>query len=332
MRGCDKGMDINKMPLVSIAMPCYNRGNNLEKFLKNICMQTYPKDKLEIVIADFYSNDNTVEIAEKYGCKIIRDRNPDMEYRRTLALKACSGKYIFIADDDNFFVNKNLIVEMVAVIEEENASAVECVWEYYDRKDFAANRYCALFGATDPAAFYLNMQDHLPVFCKKWILKGKVIKENNKYFKVKMRPEEIPTMGDQGFLCRKSDILKSEKDGIILHMDICKILSKEGKDEFIFLKDYFGHNHVKNISQLMKKLKRNIDRYNVDGKERSMNYDMNILKMIKLGLVLGTFVIPLKDAILGFAKNKDFAWFLHPIICFRVAVCYTFSTIKSKVR
>lgn len=325
-------MNGNEWPLVSIAMPCYNRGSNLKKFLENISLQTYPKERIEVVIADFYSDDNTVEVAEKYGCKVIRDRNPDMEYRRTIALKACSGKYIFIADDDNFFINHNLIVEMVEVIEEENVSAVECIWEYYDKKDYPVNRYCALLGTTDPTTFYLNMQDHMPSHQKKWMLKGQVIKETEKYYKVKMKPDEIPTMGDQGFLCRRDDILKAEKDGIILHMDICSILAKEGRNEFVFLKDFFGHNHVKNIHQLMKKLKRNIDRYNKDGKERAMNYDMNIFKMIKLGLVMGTFIIPLKDAFRGFMRIKDWVWFIHPLVCFRVVLCYSLSTLKSKLK
>ncbi len=40
-------------PLVSIAMPCYNRGSNLEKFIANIRKQSYPQDKIEIVLADF---------------------------------------------------------------------------------------------------------------------------------------------------------------------------------------------------------------------------------------------------------------------------------------
>ena len=110
----------------------------------NVQKQSYPQDKIEIVLADFYSEDNTYEVAQKNGCIILRDHNPDMEYRRTLALKNCSGEYIFIADDDNFFVNPDLIKNMVTVIEDEDASAVECVWEYYDKKDYATNRYCSL--------------------------------------------------------------------------------------------------------------------------------------------------------------------------------------------
>ena len=54
-------------PLVSIAMPCYNRGSNLEKFIANIRKQSYPQDKLEIVLADFYSEDNTYEVVLSYG-------------------------------------------------------------------------------------------------------------------------------------------------------------------------------------------------------------------------------------------------------------------------
>ena len=170
-------------PLVSIAMPCYNRGSNLEKFIANIRKQSYPQDKIEIVLADFYSEDNTYEVAQKNGCIILRDHNPDMEYRRTLALKNCSGEYIFIADDDNFFVNPDLIKNMVTVIEDEDASAVECVWEYYDKKDYATNRYCSLFGTTDPTTYYLRMQDHMPVVNKTWTLNGTVVKETPEYFK-----------------------------------------------------------------------------------------------------------------------------------------------------
>ena len=319
-------------PLVSIAMPTYNRGHNLEKFIDNIHKQSYPQNKLQIVLGDFYSEDNTYEIAKKNGCKIIQDHNPDMEYRRTLALKACDGKYIFIADDDNFFPNPKLIENMVNILENNYAVATQCIWEAYDKQDYLVNRYCALIGTVDPTTFYLNMQDHMPYNYNKWMLKGTVIEDNDLYYKVRLKPEEVPTMGDQGFLCKKEDLMKCEKNGIVFHMDICKKLSEEGEQEFAFMKDYFGHMHVQNTKQLMKKLKRNIDRYNVDGQERAMNYNMSLGKMIKLGLVMGTFVIPFIDSIIGFLRIHDIAWFVHPIICFRVALMYTGSTIKSLLK
>ena len=31
----------------------------------------YPKDRYEVIIVDGHSTDDTVEIAEKYGCKVV---------------------------------------------------------------------------------------------------------------------------------------------------------------------------------------------------------------------------------------------------------------------
>lgn len=50
--------------------------------------------------------------------------------------------------------------------------------------------------------------------------------------------------------------------------------------------------------------------------------------MIVLGLKLGTIVIPLFDALKGWLKNKDVAWFLHPVVSFMVAVFYTINTLR----
>lgn len=63
-----------------------------------------------------------------------------------------------------------------------------------------------------------------------------------------------------------------------------------------------------------------------------MVYEMNLLKMIWLGLVMGTFVVPLKDAIKGYMKLSDPAWFIHPVLCFQVAFCYAWNTFIKSVK
>lgn len=317
-------------PVISVVLPSI-RKHNLDKYLENIRRQSYPSDRLEILVA-WGSKDSIEDLREKYNCKVIYNDISDMEARRRVAIENASGEWIFMADDDNFFPNPDLIENMMAAVVEENANAAECIWQYYDKKDYAINRYCALIGVYDPCVFYLHRQDHMQVCDQKWNLKGELLKENEKYFKVRIKSGEVPTMGDQGFLIRKNDMLLGNNGEALMHMDVCAALVDRGRNEFIFMKDYYGHDCVKTQKQLLGKLKRNIDRFQVDGKSRKMNYEMNGKKMIMLGLTLGTFIIPLKDAIKGFCKIHDWAWFIHPILCFEVACIYTWSTIKRVIK
>lgn len=311
-------------------MPTYNREIHLKKILESISKQTYPKNKLEIVIADGFSEDNTQKIAEEYGCIIIKHKTTDAEKRRKMAVEKATGELIFMVDDDNFFPNENMLLNMVQAMEQEGKFACECLWQYYDRNDPIANRYCALVGTVDPSTMYLKRQDHMPYFAKTWTSMGKVVKETEKYLVVRFNDGEIPTMGMNGFLARKKDILACAIGDTIMHMEICSYLLENGSNEFIFMKDYFGHDCVSTQRQIILKAERNIRRYNIDGQQRRMNYEMSLGKMIKLGLILGTFIIPTRDAIRGYLAKKDCAWFLHPVISFRIALCYTINTLRKK--
>lgn len=316
-------------PRVSAVLPSIRR-KNLDYYIENLSKQTYQKDKFEIVVA-WGGKERLDDMVEKYGIKVIYNNTPDLEERRKIAVESATGEWIFMADDDNFFPNPNYIKNMMTAILMENASAGEAVWQYYSRNDYIANRYCALVGSYDPCTIYLKRQDSLPVWCKKWILGGKVEKETESYFLVSMTPSEIPTMGDQGFLVKKEDVLLGRNGKTLMHMDVCAALAECGRGKFIFMKDYFGHDCVQTKKQLLGKLKRNIDRFQVESHSRKMNYEINLRKMLKLGFVLGTFIIPIKDAIKGFVKIHDPAWFLHPVICFQVACIYTKSTLSAKL-
>ncbi len=58
--------DENYQPNVSIIIPCYNEENVIEKKLKNILELNYQKEKIEILVIDDGSKDNTAKIAENF--------------------------------------------------------------------------------------------------------------------------------------------------------------------------------------------------------------------------------------------------------------------------
>lgn len=52
---------------VAIVIPCYNERLTLGHLLEAICRQTFPLDRLEVVIADGLSTDGTRLVAEEFG-------------------------------------------------------------------------------------------------------------------------------------------------------------------------------------------------------------------------------------------------------------------------
>lgn len=111
--------NINKMPLVSVLIPTYNRPHYFEKALCSVLEQTYPN--VEIIIGDDSTNDETEKVLQKYLCKhsniiYIKNRSTFGQFENALMLlNKANGEYInFLMDDDLFHVNK--IQKMIAIL------------------------------------------------------------------------------------------------------------------------------------------------------------------------------------------------------------------------
>ena len=83
------------MAKISVVINTLNADRLLEKCLKSV------KQADEIVICDMYSEDKTIEIAEKFGCKIVyHERTGIVEPARNWAMEQASGDWILILDAD----------------------------------------------------------------------------------------------------------------------------------------------------------------------------------------------------------------------------------------
>src|SRR5688572_27547999 len=102
---------MNNIPVVSISIPTYNRASILDDTLQRLFSQldSYNLfDKVEVVISDNASDDNTADVINKYintnKYRIIHNRN-DKNYgaiKNVLKLlELCTGNYwMFYGDDD----------------------------------------------------------------------------------------------------------------------------------------------------------------------------------------------------------------------------------------
>lgn len=106
-------MITHELPLVSFVIPTLNAQKYLPQCLKTIISQNYPKNKIEIIISDGGSTDNTIKIAKKYGVKVIKNPEVLHEPGKSRAAKIAKGKIIFFVDSDNILNNKLWLKRMV---------------------------------------------------------------------------------------------------------------------------------------------------------------------------------------------------------------------------
>jgi|GEM_PF-795587 len=97
----------NEKPLISIIIPVYNSEQYLSKCLDSVINQTIGNDKLDIVVINDGSPDNSMQILEKYRAKyhnitILSQENMGQSVARNTALPHTRGEYIAYVDPDDF--------------------------------------------------------------------------------------------------------------------------------------------------------------------------------------------------------------------------------------
>jgi len=105
-----------EQPLVSVIIPTYNSDRFLEKCLESLRRQTWKN--VEVIIADDGSTDKTLEIAEKYGCKMIENPRRGRAEAKNEGMKHSSGGYLLFVDSD-MELTSNVITECVELANED---------------------------------------------------------------------------------------------------------------------------------------------------------------------------------------------------------------------
>lgn len=96
---------VKKLPVISIVIPTFNSERTLNKTLLSIRKQKYPQNEIEILIIDGGSKDKTLEIANKFKCKIIPNPRTELIYAKQLGFLDASGKYLLYIDSDEILEN-----------------------------------------------------------------------------------------------------------------------------------------------------------------------------------------------------------------------------------
>jgi len=96
--------------LISIIIATYNSQRILPLSLESVKKQTYPQNRLEILIIDGGSTDQTIKIARKFGCKIISNPKREPLFAKYLGFIKARGDYILYLDSDEVMENPDSLM------------------------------------------------------------------------------------------------------------------------------------------------------------------------------------------------------------------------------
>lgn len=124
-----------ELPFVSLIMPLYNEGKDVVNSIKSLKNIDYPKEKLEIILINDGSSDNTAELVRKHakGIKFIDNKiNKGKANCLNQGIKIAKGEYVATMDGDTivnpdvikkvlpYFIDDKLVVATTVSVEVHN--------------------------------------------------------------------------------------------------------------------------------------------------------------------------------------------------------------------
>jgi len=140
-------------PSVAVIVPCYNEGETVAKTCESLLALEYPKDKLEIILVDDGSTDNTpramAQFATNPQVKIIRKENGGKHTALNAGIAATTAEIVGCLDADSF-VESNALRELVPCFEDEHIAAVTAAMSVHQPKGLIQHMQNAeyIFGIT----------------------------------------------------------------------------------------------------------------------------------------------------------------------------------------
>ncbi len=330
---------LKRYPTISVVIATYNSHNTLDLCLSSVRKQDYPQKKIEIIIADGGSKDDTPKIAKRFGCSVFRvpAKLQNAEYNKGVGLSHAEGELVLMIDHDNVLPSDQWMKEMVnPLLEDKTLVASETLRYRYDRSYSLLDRYFALFGAGDPLAYYLGKADRLSYISDNYDLMGKSVNKG-RFYRVVFDSRRIPTLGANGFLIRRKTLQENAqvnpKD--FFHIDVNVDLIRKGYNRYAFVKNDIIHlTGYNKISKFLYRRKLFMEQFygkKMTNRRYSVYEKKDFGRLVLFIIYAGTIIKPSIDAIRGYLRVRDIAWFFHPVLSFVLLVIYGYTTLKGLV-
>ncbi len=317
----------NNLPLVSFFIMAFNDATNVELAILSIKKQNYPKDKIEIIVIDDNSEDNTLEIAKKYKTKILINGQHDMYRSLSMGYHAVTGEFCFQLDQDVELRSENFIMEMITPLIKDS-SISGSMTRYYPGKDPSwMNRYISYHPAQeDPVYEYFSPS-----------IENFFIKKINDYYICDYSSKKIPPISLVFY--RMEQLKKSPlwNDERFYDHETLMGLIEAGFTKFAYVPSAgLYHKHTTGLFNLIHKRLRNmkIHYFKTNSKYKYKWFDATslrgILKILIWVIYANLFIPAMIRGIIKTIKYRDIVFLAEPVVTITVtdAILFNFLTMK----
>ncbi len=319
--------------LLSISVVIYarNEEKNLARLFKSLEKQIYPKNKIEYIYIDDNSTDTSVQKAIKFGAKVFKYKTGDIELNKGIGMNKAKNELVYWMDADMQVLDNDFFLKLAYPLWENKNIIASFTNEFaLDSKKEVKNSFLR-FISYDPL-----QRDPLYQFFSPSI-KETIIGTRNDYYICKFKPKHIPPAGRSMY--RRKLLLETSvgKNESFIDLETLEIVSRAGYELFAYVPSAkIRHFHAENISTLVKKRVRNLNRDYLPnmGNKYYTWFDLSnprdVLKIISWITWVNLFIPETMVGIYKSIKNKDLAFMWQPIVSLLTTDLILFSIITSK--
>jgi glycosyltransferase involved in cell wall biosynthesis len=320
---------------VSFIIPTLNSGRYLDECLQAIRGQDYPADRVEIVIADAGSTDDTLEIARAHGVdQIVANPLRTGEAGKAAALRAATGNLIGMVDSDNVIVGSDWLTRMVAPFADPEIIGSEALRWDYRRQDSYVDRYQALTGINDPMCLWIGNYGRWSELKGRWTDYPHESEQRDGWEKVRLTPARVPTMGANGCILRSTAFELVPVGDYLFDIDHVHDLVAAGARTFARVDVAIRHYFCDGTVQFLRKTRRRADDFFFFSAEGRRTYPWTRQRLggVVRFAVSTILVVPLVvDVIRGMRRRRDVAWLFHLPACWITLGVYAAATVRGRL-
>lgn len=325
------------LPAISVILPTLNAARTLALCLEAIRGQGYPRELVEIVMADAGSTDGTLDIAKKFGVeRIVPNPLHTGEAGKAAAIEASTGEILALIDSDNILEDTAFFSRVARQLRDGSIDCAEPLGWTLDPHDTLVNRYCALLGMNDPLSYFLGNYNRYSHLSGKFTgMNPRSVSETPDAFIVEVDPNAVPSFGANGFFVRRRALEGISWRPYYFDIDVFQQMAAAGRNRIAVLKTGIRHLYCDSIATFRRKQARRIRDFHHHSKGNRRTYEYAAIpKGRYLRFIVSTVtVLPLFwQSLRGYIRTPDSAWWFHPLACWITLWEYGWGTLRSFMR